>query len=286
VPVSEPTVAQLGLSGGVAAGAAPTSPPFTAAVWLEMLAGGEDYAYLTVPSLTASRTYRLSVYIEMGDGVQPRHSTNTSDPASDFTFVAEASAGPIDAASILYQLTTGNVWRVSVTFTTDSALSNQFVGIYRTPTQSTKSMKFTGWQIEPDTTATSAYFATTGVAATRSAGQVYFHDRGVSADGGPIAWNLLAAAQMLGDGDKLLRVNRLWPDFEDQQGAISLTLLLRDGLQGATRAKGPHMLAAGQRKRDFRATGRVVEMQLSGSSSPAAWRMGRPVFEAEVEGER
>jgi hypothetical protein len=117
-------------------------------------------------------------------------------------------------------------------------------------------------------------------------GQVYYHERGVSADGGPIAWSLNGAAQMAGEGDRLIRINRFWPDFEGQQGAVQLRLGLADAPQAPVRWKGPWSLSPGQRKRDLRAIGRLVEVQLSGASSPAAWRMGRPLFEIQTEGAR
>jgi hypothetical protein len=76
------------------------------------------------------------------------------------------------------------------------------------------------------------------------------------------------------------------PDFEDQEGVISLTLNSREYPQGPQTMHGPFALADGGNKRDFRASGKVFAMRFEGASNPSYMRAGKPVFDVSVGGRR
>jgi hypothetical protein len=117
-------------------------------------------------------------------------------------------------------------------------------------------------------------------------GALFYHEYGSTANGGNLEWHLKTADQYIEEGGRQMMVRGIWPDFEDQQGAISLTVYPRQHPQSAATAKGPFTIADGQSKKDFRASGGVFALKFSGSSNPSFMRLGKPVFDAVPAGER
>ena len=93
-----------------------------------------------------------------------------------------------------------------------------------------------------------------------------------------------SADQHIDEGGRRTMITRMVPDFQGQTGDLSLTLNVRDWPQSAKTAKGPYTLTTSTRKKDFRASGRILSVKLS--SSNVAWRMGKPIFEGVAMGER
>jgi hypothetical protein len=116
-------------------------------------------------------------------------------------------------------------------------------------------------------------------------GETYWHERGYSADGAPLSWSLETGELYMSEGNTMM-VRGLWPDVTDQRGAWNLTLYSRLRPQGDARTFGPYAIAATTDKVDIRASGRLFRIRLSGSSSPASGRLGRPVFDITKSGER
>lgn len=117
------------------------------------------------------------------------------------------------------------------------------------------------------------------------AGATYWHENGNSADGSVLEWSLTSGDQYLSKAQQVSVLRGIWPDFEDQQGPVSLSLTLRNYPQATTTySKGPYALAPNASKRDFMASGRVVAMTFSGSSSPSFARFGKPVLDVVAAG--
>ena len=114
--------------------------------------------------------------------------------------------------------------------------------------------------------------------ATTADGAIYWHERGHSANGQPLAWYLESADQAIVDLDRLQRVNGIWPDMNEQVGPVWFSVFTRMRPQSSER-KHTWTLAAGQSKRDFRATGRLGRVRFEGASVPSFARMGSPVFD-------
>jgi hypothetical protein len=110
--------------------------------------------------------------------------------------------------------------------------------------------------------------------ATTTGGTVFYHEKGRSADGSPLSWRLESAPVDLADGDRLMSVLRVTPDFEEMSGGAAVELLTRDWPQSdaVTRAIGTVSGRTG--KLDCRVTARQIALRLSGSSAPAFWRFG------------
>ena len=117
-------------------------------------------------------------------------------------------------------------------------------------------------------------------------GNLYWHERGESADGGALEAFLETGAQYLDPAQNLLMLRGLWPDFKNQTGPITLTVYSRMYPQDDETTWGPYTVAANGQKVDFRATGRLFRFRFESDSAPMAWRMGKPVFDAEILGER
>lgn len=117
------------------------------------------------------------------------------------------------------------------------------------------------------------------------AGMVYYHEYGNSGAGSSISWSLTTSDVYLGTAENWAQCRGIWPDFESQQGDVSLTLSLKPYPQGTARTKGPYTLTANANKKDFLASGRVATLAFSGSSAPAFMRIGKPVLDVVQTGQ-
>jgi hypothetical protein len=117
-------------------------------------------------------------------------------------------------------------------------------------------------------------------------GAVYWHENGHSANGGAITWFIETSAQYLSEAQQWVLVRGVWPDFEAQTGAISLTAYVREYPQGDARTKGPWTLSPNRSKKDFLFQGRVAALRFSGSSAPTFMRFGKPSFDVENTGQK
>jgi len=118
------------------------------------------------------------------------------------------------------------------------------------------------------------------------AGQTYLHEKGNDANGAALSWFVETSAQYLGEGERRALVRGVWPDFEAQQGDVSLTIKAFAYPQATARTKGPFTLPAGREKKDFIAEGRMVALRFSASAAPTFARIGKPTFDVELLGER
>lgn len=117
-------------------------------------------------------------------------------------------------------------------------------------------------------------------------GYSYYHERGNSANGSPLSWSLESADYYLGEGDKTLQIESMWPDFKGQQGVVCFSITGRLYPQATERTVGPYALGVGQSKKDFRISARVVKVTFCGNTSPAFVRFGKPEFDAYERGMR
>ena len=118
------------------------------------------------------------------------------------------------------------------------------------------------------------------------AGQTYLHEKGNDADGAALSWFVESSSQYLGEGERRALLRGVWPDFEAQQGDVSLSVKTRAYPQGADTTKGPFTLPEGRGKKDFMAEGRMVALRFAASAAPTFARIGKPSFDVELLGER
>lgn len=105
-------------------------------------------------------------------------------------------------------------------------------------------------------------------------GYLYYHERGQSADGGPIVAYVESAPSDVGDGDQLLAVLRVVPDFEDLSGGVDLSFLCRPWPVGAETVHGPYAVLPTTEKIDLRMTARQIALRIDSASAPSFWRLG------------
>lgn len=121
--------------------------------------------------------------------------------------------------------------------------------------------------------------------AVNYAGRVYWHERGASADGGAFSWFLESADQYLSP-DRVMMVRGVWPDIQGQLGGVAVTVTARNWPQGDETSVMTGALDPSQDKADFRISGRLAKVRLSGNSSPTYARIGQPTFDVQPTGQR
>ena len=115
------------------------------------------------------------------------------------------------------------------------------------------------------------------------AGQVYHHEKGHSADGQPFAWFIESADSYL-DPAACLLAREVWPDFQGQQGPVTVTVTARGHPQDTAFAVSAAAMAPGDAKADLRVSGRLFRVRFSGASAPTACRIGQPIFDVASTG--
>lgn len=115
-------------------------------------------------------------------------------------------------------------------------------------------------------------------------GYVYSHEDGKDANGGPLEWSMTVSMDYFDNGGRFVVIKGMEPDFEDQQGTVSLTFGLKKYPQSEPREKGPYTLAPGRGQKNFLVQGRSGTLTFSGASAPSYARFGKPVMQAELTG--
>lgn len=111
-------------------------------------------------------------------------------------------------------------------------------------------------------------------------GEVYYHEHSAGTDP---AWFLKTSDLYFDEGGRAMMTRGIRPDFEDQEGDVSLTIEVRTYPQGPSTTKGPYTLANDAQKKDMRVSGHVFSIKFSGTEYV---RMGKPVFDLAPMGMR
>jgi hypothetical protein len=118
-------------------------------------------------------------------------------------------------------------------------------------------------------------------------GTVYWHERGATNDGNAMDAFIEAAPIDIGDGDVLMRVNRIVPDFAQLTGVVDITVTTKPWPQGAEATQGPYQVTSTTEKVDMRATGRQIGFRVAtGAGSGTRWRLGAMRVDATPTGSR
>jgi hypothetical protein len=113
-------------------------------------------------------------------------------------------------------------------------------------------------------------------------GRIFWHERGKSADGGRISWRLRAGPQYIDATRIALLMRAFRPDFQDQEGAINITLYTREAAQADDVADGPYVMEADTESIPLHVEGRIISWEISGEAAPVYWRMGIPIVEGRT----
>jgi hypothetical protein len=117
-------------------------------------------------------------------------------------------------------------------------------------------------------------------------GMVYYHEKGTSAAGAVLTGYLVGSYFDVGDGDRLVHIKRIIPDFEDALGPISFTVYGRMWPSAPEMTFGPYTYNDGVTPYQvpMRATARQIKFRLDTSSTPAFWRLGTFRIDAQPSG--
>ncbi len=119
-----------------------------------------------------------------------------------------------------------------------------------------------------------------------ASGLVYWHERGRTANGGLINAFIQSGDIRLAEGGQTMLVRGLWPDFDDQQGVVNLSIKTKAYPQASYATYGPYSLLTTSQKVDFMASGRFMAVRLESNSGPGFWRLSPLNFEGTQRGAR
>ena len=91
-----------------------------------------------------------------------------------------------------------------------------------------------------------------------------------------------------GDGEFLMKIRRIIPDFISQTGNTTITLLLRDypNNAAASSSLGPFTITSGTTKVDTRARARAVALTISNTAVDTSWKLGTFRLDIHAGGRR
>lgn len=117
---------------------------------------------------------------------------------------------------------------------------------------------------------------------------LYNQEFGKNGNGDPILAYVKSGYFDIGDGDQVLFMKRFIPDFKNQEGNLTVRLLLRLYPQVAATPSSldPYVIAPGTDKVDTRARGRQISLQIESSEVDTNWRFGTMRVDIQPDGLR
>ena len=141
-------------------------------------------------------------------------------------------------------------------------------------------------QYFPEGTQTPLTGAPKGLSPGRSI--VYNQEVGLNAVDQPLPSFIQAGYFDLAEGDNMLFMKRFIPDFKDQQGNVTVNLLMRPFPQAteSPSSLSPHTITPTTQKVDTRARGRQVSLRISSDDLDTQWRYGTMRVDVQPDGLR
>ena len=138
---------------------------------------------------------------------------------------------------------------------------------------------------DPDSTA-ATISTINGLTAGRS--RIFNQENGANGDGQPILAYVKSGYFDIGDGDQVLFMKRFIPDFKNQEGNLTVRLLLRLYPQAPATPSSldPYIIEPSTQKVDTRARGRQVALQIESSDIDTRWRFGTMRVDIQPDGLR
>jgi len=95
-------------------------------------------------------------------------------------------------------------------------------------------------------------------------------------------------ADLRGDGENIMRVSRIIPDFISQQGNSIIQLDLRNypNDTAASSSLGPFTISTSTNKVDTRARGRAIALTISNTAVDSSWKLGTFRLDIHAGGRR
>lgn len=115
-------------------------------------------------------------------------------------------------------------------------------------------------------------------------GLIFEHEVGQTANGNPIVGFLETAYFDVEDGNNLMNILRIVPDFKGQTGPVDFTLKGRPFPNGPEWTWGPWTSKPDRQKIDLRRTARQMKMRLDFGFAPMFFRFGAITIDAQKSG--
>lgn len=125
-----------------------------------------------------------------------------------------------------------------------------------------------------------------GLTAGRS--RLYNQEDGKNANGSAITAYVKSGYFDIGDGDNMMFMKRFIPDFKDQEGNLTIHLLLRPYPQSSAvpSSLDPYVISPTTDKVDTRARGRQISLRIESSEIDTNWRFGTMRVDIQPDGLR
>ena len=120
-------------------------------------------------------------------------------------------------------------------------------------------------------------------------GYLYYEEKGYTANGGALSWSARTGYFYLSEGSRAISLRRFWPDFDDRQGPVQLTLYGRMEPQGAETVYGPFTVSVGDTVIDVGdafglPTAAMFAIEWSANTGPTFARFGRHTMNGVIRG--
>lgn len=125
-----------------------------------------------------------------------------------------------------------------------------------------------------------------GLTAGRS--RIYNQEDGKNGDGAAITSYVKSGYFDIGDGDNMLYMRRFIPDFKNQEGNLTVHLLLRPYPQSSAvpSSLDPYVITPTTDKVDTRARGRQISLRIESDEINTNWRFGTMRVDVQPDGLR
>jgi hypothetical protein len=117
---------------------------------------------------------------------------------------------------------------------------------------------------------------------------VFYHEIGSDADGQALVSYITSGYFDIGDGDNVLFIRRVIPDFKYQTGDVEMNILTRlyPASNSEPSSRDPYNITPTTQKVDTRIRGRQVSLNLENSSLNGNWRFGTLRIDVQPDGLR
>ena len=88
------------------------------------------------------------------------------------------------------------------------------------------------------------------------------------------------------DGNQLMFLDRIIPDYDISDGSIQFTIVTKKYPNGPEITKGPYNITASTQKIDLRARGRQAFVRIDSNSQNTSWSWGAPRISLQPDGDR
>ena len=110
--------------------------------------------------------------------------------------------------------------------------------------------------------------------ATNASGATYTHEEGTSNAGSAMTSYITSAPFDIGEGDNMVKVNEIIPDFKSVSDTVNLQFTTRLHPQDSDLTYTASAITSTTKRIPIRVQGRQAKIKISSSSTTANWKLG------------